>query len=58
MMANGGELVCTDDGLLFLGAGAEPLSESRLLSTGHQILDRPSSILLRLKKEEIFEDQS
>ena len=41
-MANGGNQVC-DDGQLFLGAGAEPLSTSRL-SVGHQMYDRPSRI--------------
>jgi hypothetical protein len=40
-MANGGEEVKLDDGQLFLGAGAEPLSQSRL-QTGHLIDDRPS----------------
>ena len=59
-MADGGERVRVDDGLLFLGAGAEPLSESRLLLTGHQILDRLSGIcedLLEIK-EEIVGDHS
>ena len=55
-MANGGEEVKLDDGQLFLGAGAEPLSQSRL-QTGHLIDDRPSGIYKDLK-EEIFEDQS
>ena len=43
-MANGGEEVCNDDGQLFLGAGAEPLSTSRLQvgQPGHQMFDRPS----------------
>ena len=52
-MSNGGELVREDEWLLFLGAGAEPPSQSRL-STGHLIDDRPSRISEGLQmKEEI-----
>ena len=48
-MANDGEEVCNDDGQLFLGAGAEPLSTSRL-SVGHQMFDRPVEISERLEE--------
>ena len=43
------------DGQLFLGAGAEPLSTSRLQvgQPGHQMFDRPSRISARLKQEGI-----
>ena len=56
-MANGGELVRDNDGHMFLGAGAEPLSH-RQLSTGHYDVDRPSCILQISVKEEIIGVQS
>ena len=61
MLMNSGELVRgDDDGQLFLGAGAEPLSHPRLLSTGHQDVDRPSGAtqFVMIRKEEIVGDQS
>ena len=47
-MANDGKGVRLD-GQLFLGAGAEPLSTSRL-SVGHQMFDRPVEISERLEE--------
>jgi hypothetical protein len=43
MLEIGDGLVRNNDGLLFLGAGAEPLSH-RQLQTGHYDADRPSGI--------------